>query len=363
MIQMVNLKKHFEEIRDEVVDTLIEVLESTRYVLGPHVEEFERAVADYCGAAEGVGVASGTDALHLSVKGLGIGKGDEVITTPFTFFATVESIMYENATPVFADIEPDTFNIDPAKIEQRITPRTRAIMPVHMFGHPADMDGIMDIARRHGLRVIEDCAQAFGAGIRGRKVGGFGDTGCFSFYPSKNLGAFGDGGMVVMKHNGAMAAEMRRLRNHGSRGGYAHESVGFNSRLDELQAAFLLIKMKRIDTYNEKRRAKAALYTEALSPHAACPVQRDGCVHVYHQYTIRTARRDEVQRKLREAGIASTIYYPVPVHLQPAMASMGFKAGDYPVAEQASREVLSLPICPETEESTISRVSEVIAKV
>jgi dTDP-4-amino-4,6-dideoxygalactose transaminase len=359
MIPMVDLKKQFEDIKDELIPAIIEVLESTRYVLGPKVEELEKKVAGYTGISEAVGVASGTDALHLAVKALGVSEGDEVITTPFTFFATIESILYEGARPVFVDIEPDTFNMDASKIEQAVTGKTKAIMPVHMFGHPADMAAIMDIARKHGLRVVEDCAQAFGASIGGGRVGGFGDAGCFSFYPSKNLGAFGDGGMITLR-DGSVAGEIRKLRNHGSRGGYQHEDVGFNSRLDELQAAILLVKFKRIDEYNSKRRQKAELYDRLLSGKVKCPVQRPSFHHVYHQYTITAPGRDDIKERLKEQGVASTVYYPLPNHLQPALGFMGHKEGDFPVAEQAAREVLSLPICPELEDEAVERTAEII---
>ncbi len=256
MIPMIDLKKQFSEIKDEVFEVLTEILESTQYILGPKVLELEQKIARYHDVSEAIGVASGTDALHLAVEALGIGEGDEVITTPFTFFATAESIFYTGATPVFVDVEPDTMNIDPAKIEEKITGRTKAIMPVHIFGHPADMDMICDIAKKYKLMIIEDCAQSFGAEIRGKKTGSFGDAGCFSFYPSKNLGAFGDAGMVLLQDH-AVADDIRQLRNHGSKGAYKHEKVGFNSRLDEMQAGILLVKFKRIDQYNEKRRERA----------------------------------------------------------------------------------------------------------
>jgi dTDP-4-amino-4,6-dideoxygalactose transaminase len=294
MIPMVNLKKQFEGIREEVLASVAEVLESTRYVLGPKVKEFENKVAEYCGSAAAVGVASGTDALHIAVKALGIGKGDEVITTPFTFFATVEAVLYEGATPVFVDIDPDTFNIDVDRIEEKVTKKTKAIVPVHMFGLPVQMDRVMGIAQKHGLRVIEDCAQAFGASLDGKKVGSFGEFGCFSFYPSKNLGAVGDGGLMTLKDAG-LADLVMKIRNHGSAGFYVHDIVGLNSRLDELQAAILLVKFKRIDEYNRKRREKAAIYTELLSGRFKCPSEGPGRHHVYHQYTIMSPRRDAIR--------------------------------------------------------------------
>lgn len=362
MIQIVNLKKQLESIKRELIEAVTDVIESAQYVLGPRCREFEQRVAEYCGADEAVGVANGTDALHLSVRALEIGRGDEVITTPFTFFSTVEAILYPGASPVFVDIEPDTFNIDASRIEERITPRTKAIMPVHIFGHPADMNTIMDIAKRHGLAVIEDCAQAFGAEVDGRKVGSYGKFGCFSFYPSKNLGACGDAGLITVRDS-EMAEKIRSLRNHGSRISYTHERVGYNSRLDELQAAILLVKFNRIDAYNELRSKNAKLYDDLLKDKVLCPVQKEGFYHVYHQYTIRSPRRDEIRRTLAEAGVASNVYYPVPLHMQEALKFLGYKRGDFPVAERVADEVLSLPMYPELEEAEIGRVAEIVLGV
>jgi dTDP-4-amino-4,6-dideoxygalactose transaminase len=359
MIPMVDLKRQFHDIKDEVCAAITEVLESSQYILGPKVMELERQIAAYHGVDEALGVASGTDALHLAVEALGIGEGDEVITTPFTFFATAEAIMYTGATPVFVDIEPDTMNIDPVEIGKKITERTRAILPVHIFGHPADMDRINALAKKYNLKVIEDCAQSFGADYNGKKTGSFGDAGCFSFYPSKNLGAYGDGGMILLK-DPAVTAEVRKLRNHGSKGMYRHECVGFNSRLDEIQAAILLVKFRRIDQYNELRRQKAALYNSLLSDKVELPVERAGCRHVYHQYTIRSRNREQLQKILHEKGISSVVYYPVPVHLQEAVSILGYKKGDLPVAEEAAEKVLSLPVYPELEESSIREIAEVI---
>jgi dTDP-4-amino-4,6-dideoxygalactose transaminase len=362
MVPMVDLKRQFNDIKKEVFEVLTEVLESSQYILGPKVAEFEQKIVSYHGMGEGVGVASGTDALHLAVEALGIGEGDEVITTPFTFFATAEAIIYTGARPVFVDIEPDTMNLDPRKIEAKITKKTKAILPVHIFGHPADMEGICRVARRHKLKVIEDCAQSFGAEIRGKKAGSFGDASCFSFYPSKNLGAFGDGGMVLLK-NRNIAKKVRMLRNHGSGGAYRHESVGFNSRLDELQAGVLLVKLKRIDKYNERRKKNAALYNKLLSEKVQRPVERTGCSHVYHQYTIRSNRRDAIQKCLSGHGVSSVVYYPIPLHLQKAVSYLGYKKGDFPVAEETAGKVLSLPIYPEIEENTVRRIAGIINDV
>lgn len=359
---MVDLKKQFQEIKDEVFGILTEILESSQYILGPKVSELERKIADYHGVQEAIGVASGTDALHLSIEALDIGEGDEVITTPFTFFATVEAILYAGAIPVFVDIEPETFNIDVTRIEEKITKRTKAILPVHLFGHPCDLEEIKKIAGRYKLKVIEDCAQAFGAAINEKRVGSFGNVGCFSFYPSKNLGGYGDGGMIIL-NDSDVAGVIRRLRNHGSKGSYRHETVGFNSRLDELQAGILLVKFRHIDEYSRKRRQNAALYSELLSDKVKCPIEKDGAYHVFHQYTIMSEKRDEIQKKLKENGISSVIYYPVPLHLQEALRFLDYKEGDFPVAERAAREVLSLPMYPELEKSTIIKIAEVIKEV
>ncbi|MFI5294711.1 MAG: DegT/DnrJ/EryC1/StrS family aminotransferase [Thermodesulfovibrionales bacterium] len=362
MVPMVDLKKQFNDIKDEVFEMLTEILESSQYILGPKVLELEKKIAEYHGVTEAVGVASGTDALHLSIEALGIGEGDEVITTPFTFFATAEAILYTGATPVFVDIEQETMNIDPGKIEAAVTKRTKAVLPVHIFGHPADMEKIAAVAKEHKLKIIEDCAQSFGASVHGKKTGSLGDAGCFSFYPSKNLGAFGDGGMVLL-NDPSVAADIRKLRNHGSRGSYRHESVGFNSRLDEIQAGVLLVKMKRIDAYNNKRRQKAALYGELLSDRVERPAERPGYTHVYHQYTIRSSRRDEIQVRLRENNISSVVYYPTPLHIQEAVNFLGYKKGDFPVAEETSERVLSLPMYPELEETSIARIADIINNV
>ena len=359
MVPMVDLRKQFSEIKDEVLEMLTEILESSHYVLGSRVLDFEKKIAEYQGIGCAIGVASGTDALHLSIDAMDIGPGDEVITTPFTFFATAEAILYTGALPVFVDIEPDTLNIDVNEIERHITKKTRAILPVHLFGHPADMDSILKIARKHRLKVIEDCAQSFGAEINGRKTGSIGDAGCFSFYPSKNLGAYGDGGMVTL-NNTKVAEIIRQLRNHGSKGSYRHKRVGFNSRLDEMQAGILLVKFRHIDEYNCKRREKAALYTKLLAETVKCPVEKQGAVHVYHQYTIRSRKRDKIQDRLRAGGISSVVYYPVPLHLQEALKFLGYHKGDFPATEKAAKEVLSLPMYPELEESTIKKIAKII---
>jgi dTDP-4-amino-4,6-dideoxygalactose transaminase len=362
MIPMVDLKRQFQGIKEEIMQILTEILESSHYVLGSKVTEFEKKVAEFHCMKEAIGVASGTDALHLAMDAMGIGEGDEVITTPFTFFATAEAILYTGATPVFADIVSDTMNIDPRQIEAHISPRTKAILPVHLFGHPCDMKEILRIAKKHRLKVIEDCAQAFGARINNKAVGSLGDAGCFSFYPSKNLGGYGDGGMVTINYP-KIAGLIRELRNHGSRGSYRHKRVGYNSRLDEMQAGILLIKLRHLEQYNKGRRKNALLYNELLRNAVQCPVEKEGAFHVYHQYTITDRRRDKIQQRLKEEGISSVVYYPVPLHLQEAMKFLGYRKADFPAAEKAAREVLSLPMYPELEERIIRRTCRIIRSI
>lgn len=359
MKPMIDLKKQFLEIKGEIFEELSQIFESSKYILGDKVSELENKIMQYHGVNEAIGVASGTDALYLSLLSLGIGKGDEVITTPFTFFATVEAIIYSGAMPVFVDIDAETFNIDPSKIPQAITEKTRAILPVHLFGHPADMTAIMELAAKYNLKVIEDCAQSFGASIDGRKTGSFGDAGCFSFYPSKNLGAYGDGGMIIMNDHEA-AEKIRMFRNHGSKGGYRHEFVGYNSRLDEIQAGVLLVKFRRIDENNQKRRQKAMLYNSLLEGLVKLPVEKANAVHVYHQYTIMSEKRDIIQMYLRERGIPSVVYYPIPLHFQDALRHLGYKKNAFPVAEKVASNVLSLPIYPELDEKDIIEISTAI---
>lgn len=362
MIHMLNLRKQFDSIRDEVIASVTAVLESSAYVLGPRVREFEANINAYIGSGTALGVANGTDALYLALRGLDLKAGDEVITTPFTFFATVEAICYTGAKPVLVDIDPVTMNIDPTKIEAAVTKNTKAILPVHIFGHPADMVSIMAIADRHGLKVIEDCAQSIGAKVGSRMTGSIGDAGCFSFYPSKNLGAVGDAGLVTLR-DPAVAETIKMIRNHGSSRTYRHDVIGVNSRLDEIQAAILLIKLKRIDEYNDRRRQKADMYRALLGACVECPQELAGYRHVYHQFTIRSPKRELIQQTLKAADISSMIYYPVPMHLQEALRDLGYKKGDLPVAEQVSDTVLSLPICPELEPADIERIASVIRSV
>lgn len=361
-IPMVDLKIQYDAIKEEVNAAVLGVIQNTSFILGPQGKQLEQSVAKYHGQKHAVGVASGTDALHLALRAADIGPGDEVITTPFTFIATAEAISYVGATPVFVDILPDTFNIDTAQIEKKITKKTKAVLPVHLYGHPADMDEIMAIARTHGLTVIEDCAQSFGAEYKGRKTGAFGRTGCFSFFPSKNLGAYGDGGMVTTDEE-KLSERMLSLRNHGSKVRYYHDEIGYNSRLDEIQAAILNVKFKRIDAYNDGRRRAAAWYAKHLAGTGIqTPVERKDCKHVFHQYTIRIKNRDAVKQRLDEAKMSSMIYYPVPLHLQAAYKDLGMLPGSLPVTELATKEVLSLPIYPELTEDQVRTVAEAVKK-
>lgn len=361
-VPMVDLKIQYEAMKDEINSTVLNVIQSTAFIMGPQGKALEQSIAEYHRVKFAVGVASGTDALHLALRAADTGPGDEVITTPFTFIATAEAISYVGAVPVFVDIRPDTFNMDVSQIASKITKRTKAILPVHLYGQAADMGPLMEIAKKHDLKVIEDCAQSFGAEYRGKMTGAFGDMGCFSFFPSKNLGCYGDGGMVITD-NKNLAERLQSLRNHGSRVRYYHDEIGYNSRLDEIQAAILNVKFKRIDAYNDNRRKNAALYTKYLAaPGIQTPVETGDGKHVYHQYTIRLKDRDAVKKRLDEAKMSSMIYYPVPLHLQTAYKYLGMGTGSLPVSELAAREVLSLPMYPELTEEQIKTVAEAVKK-
>lgn len=360
-VPMLDLKAQYEPLKEEIKKALKDIIESGRFVLGCNVESFEKEVASYHNVSSAVSLASGTDALHLSLNAAGIKQGDEVITTPFTFIASAEAIAYLGATPVFVDIDKLTLNMDSLKIEEKITPRTRAIVVVHLFGQPANMTEIMYIAKKHNLKVIEDCAQSFGAKYKGIPVGSTGDSGCFSFYPSKNLGAYGDGGMMITS-NPDIYEKVKLLRNHGTVGPYEHSFLGYNSRLDEIQAAILRIKLKHIDEYNQKRRNIARSYTLLLHDTVQCPVEIQDRTHVYHQYTIRTSKRNEVKKALEDNSISSVVYYPIPLHLQEAFKFLGHSIGDFPESEAAANEVLSLPIYPEMKPETAEFIAEVVLK-
>ena len=360
MIPMVDLKRQYADLKAHIDRALSEVLESTHFILGPNVTALEKEISDYHGVPDAIGVANGTDALRLALKACGIGAGDEVITTPFTFIATAEVILDVGATPVFVDVTPDTFNLDPSKVEASITDRTRAIIPVHLFGHPAPMDAIMGLAAKYDLRVIEDCAQAFGATFEDQMVGTFGDYGCYSFFPSKNLGCYGDGGMVIVK-DGGMAEQIRMLRNHGSSKQYHHGVMGYNSRLDEIQAAILRIKLKSIDQMNADRRRNARLYGEHIChPEITLPYEAPGCKHVYHQFTLRCRRRDAIMARLKENRVAAALYYPVPLHRQKIFTATAAAEEKLPISEALSQDVVSLPMFPELTEGEIIKIARII---
>ncbi len=362
MIPMVDLKTQYAQIQDEIAQGFSEVLNQCAFILGPNVQAFEKEAAAYLGVRHAIGCASGTDALHLALLASGVGPGDQVITSAFTFIATVEAIKYIGAEPVFADIDPRTFNITPDSVEPLINSRTKAVLPVHLFGQPVDVIGLQALCERHGLLLIEDCAQSFGARVDGRQTGSFGAAGAFSFFPSKNLGCYGDGGMVATNDD-AVADLVKQLRNHGSKIRYYHDVIGYNSRLDELQAVVLRVKLKRIDQYNAARRRAAHLYEELL---AGLPLQTPYAdelgEHVYHQYTLLCPERDAVIAALQAAQIASAIYYPVPLHKQNVFkeehASLSL-----PHTEAVAAQCLSLPICSSLEAGDIRRIADVIRGV
>ena len=343
-----DLTQQYRLIGEEVGAKTLEVLASGHYINGSTVERFEQQFASYIGVTDCIGCNSGTDALYLALRALGIGVGDEVITTPFTFISTAGMISAVGATPVFVDVDPQTFNLDLGKIEEAITPRTKAIIPVHLFGQPVDMTRLMAIAQSHHLWVIEDAAQAAGADWAGAKVGSLGHIGCFSFYPTKNLGACGDAGAITT-NDGAIAARIKMLRNHGQQQRYRSEAVGINSRLDALQAAVLSIKLNYLEGWNAQRRAIAERYDQFLNHLFGITVPPALAGHVWHQYTIQVegGKRDDLRQKLQDQGIGSMIYYPVPLHLQPVYKYLGYLAGQLPVTERLAQEVLSLPMFPE----------------
>lgn len=362
MIPMVNLKAQYAQIKDEVERGLAETIANCAFILGPNVQAFERETAEYLGVKHAIGVASGTDALHLALIAEGIGAGDEVITTAFTFIATAEAIKYVGAIPVFVDIDPRTFNISPEAIEKAITPKTKAIMPVHLFGQPAEMAEILQLCEQYHLKLIEDCCQSFGASINGKQTGALGHAAGFSFFPSKNLGAFGDGGLVVTNSD-ETAAKIKQLRNHGSDVRYYHDVIGYNSRLDEMQAVILRAKLKRIDQYNQARRRVAHLYSELMADLPLITPHEDGLgEHVYHQYTLLCDRRDAVLKALQDKQIGCAIYYPVPLHRQNVFKEEYAKVS-LPVTESVAANCFSLPICPFLEDDTIREITGVIRGV
>ena len=358
-IPMVDLKGQYKLLKNEIDTAMLEALSATQFILGPNVQSFEQEAADYLGVKHAVGVASGTDALHLALAAAGIGEGDEVITTPFTFIATAEAISYVGATPVFVDIDPNTFNIDLDQVETAITDRTRAVIPVHLFGQPVDMPSLARICDAKDIIIVEDCAQSFGSHIDNKMTGGFGAFGAFSFFPSKNLGCFGDGGMVTTDDD-QRADELRVLRNHGSRERYHHNVIGYNSRLDELQAVILRIKLKYIDDYNQNRRRVAHRYSSALADTGIQVAAEDGVgMHVYHQYTLLHEKRDDIMAALQAKNIACAVYYPIPLHKQDVYLEQ-YRGIDLPVAESVAQKCFSLPVYPELEDETVDMIVDTI---
>ncbi|HSV32922.1 MAG TPA: DegT/DnrJ/EryC1/StrS family aminotransferase [Pyrinomonadaceae bacterium] len=360
LVPFVDLKAQYQTIKSEIEAAISRVVESGRYILGPEVEKFEKDFAKYVGARFCVGVNSGTAALQLALMATGVGATDEVIVPANTFFATAETVSTAGARPVFVDADSVAYTIDVSKIENAITPRTRAIIPVHLYGQPADLDPIFEIARRHNLSVIEDAAQAHGAEYKGRRVGALGDVGCFSFYPAKNLGAYGDAGAIVTDDD-MVARRLRLLRDHGSDRKYYHELVGYNFRLETLQAAVLAVKLRHLESWTRLRRRHAAQYHELLKTGSlVLPRELEYARHVYHLYVVQSDRRDELQRKLAAAGVQTGIHYPVPIHLQPAYSSLGYRAGDFPETEKQSQHVLSLPMFAELTDEQINLVAETL---
>ena len=347
-VPLLDIKAQYLPLRDEILEAVRQVIDSCQVINGPAVKQFEEAVARYCQGKAAVGVSSGTDAILMALMAMGIGRGDEVITTPYTFFATVGCIWRVGAKPVFVDIDPVTYNIDPARVAAAVTPRTKAIIPVHLYGQMADMDALMAIASRHGLYVIEDAAQSIGASSKGRQACSMGTVGCLSFYPSKNLGAAGDAGMVVT-NDAELGAKLAVFRQHGENRRYYHQYVGGNFRMDTVQAAVLLVKLAHLDKWTAGRRANAARYDSLLAGAGGivCPKVTAGNFSIYNQYIVRVSNRDAVQAKLKDKGVATAIYYPLSLHEQECFASLGHKRGDFPASEKAAAETLALPIYPE----------------
>jgi dTDP-4-amino-4,6-dideoxygalactose transaminase len=361
-VPYLDLKAQYQSIKPEIDAAIAHVLDSCQFVLGSEVAAFEQEFATYCGTAECIALNSGTSALHLALLAAGVGPGDEVITVPFTFVASVAAVCYTGAQPVLVDIDPRSFTIDPAAIEAAITPRTKAILPVHLYGQPADMDPIMEIARRHRLVVIEDAAQAHGAKYKGRPVGSIGDMACFSFYPGKNLGAYGEGGAVTT-NNAEHARTIRMLRDWGQDRKYHHVLRGYNYRMEGFQGAILRVKLRHLEQWTEGRRAVITQYNQHLADAGVeRPTEMSWARHVYHVYTLRTDERDGLQAALQAEGIQTGIHYPVPVHLQPAYADLGYRRGAFPHSEAASEQVLSLPLYPELSPSAVAEVAEAVRK-
>ena len=362
-VPLLDMKRQYDKIKDELNQAVINVLEHGRFIFGPEVTELENQIAAYCDVEHGIGVASGTDALLLSLRAAGVGPGDEVITSDYSFISSTTVISRVGATPVFVDIEEDTYNMNPELLAKAVTPRTKAIMPVHLFGQCADMDPIMKIADKHNLAVIEDAAQAIGSHYRNKKAGSFGGYGCISFYPTKNLGGAGDGGMVVTNSDDN-ADKLKMFRNHGWKKKYHPTEIGYNSRLDSIQAAVLLVKLKSLAEATELRRAHAARYTAAFAgTKVKAPVEKDYSYHIYNQYTIAVENRDELLKALQEKNIGHEIYYPLPFHLLECYPDLPYKKGDFPNSEKAAESVVSIPVFPELTEAELEEVIEAVTAV
>jgi dTDP-4-amino-4,6-dideoxygalactose transaminase len=364
-VPLLDLQAQYRPLRDELLSAVARVCDTQQFILGPEVEAFEREVAAHLGAGQGIAVSSGTDALLVSMMALGIGPGDEVLTTPFSFFATAGCISRLGAVPRFVDIDPVTFNMNPGAVEAAITPRTKAVLPVHLFGQCADIGPINAAARHAGIPVIEDACQAIGARYNDRPAGSLGAVGCFSFFPTKNLGGFGDGGLVTT-NDSRLAHEIRLLRNHGAEPKYLHQRIGGNFRLDALQAAVLRVKLPHLERWTSMRRSNAKTYVElferaGLTSRVTVPVEADGCTHVYNQFVIRVPHRDRVRASLTRVGIGTEIYYPVPLHLQECFAGLGYANGDFPEAERAAQDVLALPIYGELTREQLAAVENAVA--
>lgn len=359
-IPLVDLKAQYQLLKPEIDAAIQRVIDTTAFVGGPEMVKFEEEFASYCGVKYGVSLSAGSTALDLTLLAFGVGEGDEVITTPNTFIATTEAVTHVGAKIILADVEPDAFNIDPKEFECKITSRTKAIIPVHLFGHPCDMDPILEIARKHNIMVLEDAAQSHGAKYKGKRVGSIGDAACFSFYPGKNLGAYGHAGAVVT-NNKDIVDKVRLLANHGRHEKYEHIMEGYNYRADSFQTAVLRVKLKYLDEWNEKRRKNAALYNKLLADlPVATPKELPYAKHVYHLYAIRVDKRDELVEWLNSKGVGALIHYPIPLHLQPAYKYLGLKSGDFPVAEEFCSRVLSLPLFPELKEEQIEFIVQEI---
>jgi dTDP-4-amino-4,6-dideoxygalactose transaminase len=357
-IPLVDLRKQYAPLKDEILSGIGHVLDGMQLFLGENVQQLEKDFAQFCGTAYGVGVSDGTTALHVILRALGIGPGDEVITVSHTFIATAEAILLAGAKPVFVDVDPVTYLMDISQVEARITPRTRAILPVHLYGQMVDMDPLLEIAKRHGLKVVEDACQAHGAEYKGRRAGSLGDAAAFSFYFSKNLGAYGEGGFITTNDT-ELAIKIRKIRDHGSGARYHHDMIGFNGRLDEIQAVVLRAKLPHLNSWNGQRRQNASLYTELLSATPVTPpVENAANCHVYHLYVIKAPQRDELQTWLKSQGVFTGIHYPIPVHLQASVSFLGYRKGDLPVTEEVTADILSLPMYAELHREEIDYIAQ-----